>query len=129
MTCSWFIRRAGVAVVLALGFASFGWPALPAAAIGVGQTMLVSERTGRKLAVTWLGFLVNGEDAAGRVTGSASQTPNREEADECDFASRHSGFINVLWGDGRVEAVADSIDLHTYQQNAVRDLRAQPETY
>lgn len=85
---------------------------------GLSRTMLVTERTARKLPSTWIGFLTAGEDAAARVVGFADVGPNRDEADECEFDSRHVGQINVLWGDGRVEPVSDSIDARVYRTQA-----------
>ena len=85
---------------------------------GLSQTMLVSERTARKLPSTWIGFLTAGEDAAARVVGYADLGPNRDDADECELDSRHPGQINVLWGDGRVDPVSNSIDGRLYRAQA-----------
>lgn len=85
---------------------------------GLSQTMLVSERTARKLPSTWIGFLTAGEDAAARVVGYADLGPNRDDADECELDSRHPGQINVLWGDGRVDPVSNSIDGRVYRAQA-----------
>lgn len=87
---------------------------------GLGKTMFVSERTARRLPSTWVGFISDGEDAETRVVGFAGLGPNRGDADESEFDSRHPGLINVLWGDGRVEAIADGIDSDLYRQLARR---------
>lgn len=87
---------------------------------GMTQTLIVGERTAAKLPSTWLGFDDRGEDAVGRVVGYALLGPNRPDADECEFDSRHPGSTNFLWADGRVEAVADGIEPALYQRLARR---------
>lgn len=87
---------------------------------GLSQTILVGERTARKLPSTWVGFLVKGEDGAARVTGFAGLGPNRDDADEAEFDSRHDASINILWGDGRVDSVSNGIDQTIYRLMAQR---------
>ncbi|MEZ6065822.1 MAG: DUF1559 domain-containing protein [Planctomycetaceae bacterium] len=88
---------------------------------GLSNVYLVGERTARKLPATWFGIALDGEDAAGRLLGNAWLGPNREDADECEFDSRHHGHVNFLWGDGRVTSVQDGIDPAIYRQSATRD--------
>jgi prepilin-type processing-associated H-X9-DG protein len=88
---------------------------------GASNVALLTERTARKLPATWSDFPIEGEDAAGRVTGHAFLGPNRDDADECEFDSRHAEHINVLWGDGRATSVASSIDRFVYQTMAKRE--------
>lgn len=88
---------------------------------GVSNVALVTERTARKLPATWSDFPIEGEDAAGRATGNAFLGPNRDDADECEFDSRHDDHINVLWGDGRATSVASTIDRFVYQAMAKRE--------
>jgi prepilin-type processing-associated H-X9-DG protein len=88
---------------------------------GASNVALLSERTARKLAATWSDFPIEGEDAAGRVTGNAFLGPNRDDADECEFDSRHDNHINVLWGDGRATPVASTVDRLVYQAMAKRE--------
>lgn len=85
---------------------------------GLCHVFLVGERTSRKLASTWLGIATQGEDAAGRVAGYADLGPNRNDADECEFDSRHPGHVNFVWADGHVDSVHDDIDREVYQQFA-----------
>ena len=85
---------------------------------GLSQVLLVGERTTRKLASTWLGIATIGEDAAGRITGYADLGPNRDDADECEFDSRHPGHVNFVWADGHVASVHDDIDRQIYKQSA-----------
>jgi prepilin-type processing-associated H-X9-DG protein len=82
------------------------------------HVLFVGERTARKLPSTWLGIDLQGEDATGRVTGQAWLGPNRPDADECEFDSRHPGGVNFLWGDSHVAWVVDEIDPGLYRQLA-----------
>jgi prepilin-type processing-associated H-X9-DG protein len=85
---------------------------------GTSHVMMVGERTTRKIPSSWLGFAVEGEDAAGRVVGYADLGPNRDDADECEFDSRHPGHSNFVWADGHVAAVQDDVDHATYMAEA-----------
>ena len=87
---------------------------------GLSHVVVVGERTARKLPATWLGVALGGEDAAGRLTGYCDLGPNRSDADECEFDSRHPGSVNFLWGDGHVQSVADGIDRQPYREFAQR---------
>jgi prepilin-type processing-associated H-X9-DG protein/prepilin-type N-terminal cleavage/methylation domain-containing protein len=82
---------------------------------GTTHLLFVGERTARKLPATWLGIHFAGEDAAGRVTGQALLGPNRADADECEFDSRHPGGVNFLWADGHVAWIVDEIDSSVYR--------------
>jgi prepilin-type processing-associated H-X9-DG protein len=83
---------------------------------GTSQVLLVGERAARRLPATWLGIHLRGEDAAGRVTGQTLLGPNRPEADECEFESRHPGGVHFAWGDGHAEWLADDIDPLIYRR-------------
>jgi prepilin-type processing-associated H-X9-DG protein len=87
---------------------------------GLGNVLMVGERTTRKMASTWLGFAAEGEDAAGRIVGGAFAGPNRDEIDECEFDSRHFGYTNFVWADGHVTSVTNDIDPLVYIQSARR---------
>jgi prepilin-type processing-associated H-X9-DG protein len=87
---------------------------------GLSNTLLVAERTASKLPSTWVGFAVGGEDAPSRVVGFASLGPNRDDADESEFASRHPGCANFLWADGHVAPLVDEIDPVVYRHLATR---------
>ena len=91
---------------------------------GLSNTMIVGERTMAQVPSTWFGVHLLGEDAAGRIVGSALEGINQPLADECDFSSRHPGGANFLWGDGRVTLVSENVDLHEYHQWA--QLRDRP---
>jgi prepilin-type N-terminal cleavage/methylation domain-containing protein/prepilin-type processing-associated H-X9-DG protein len=87
---------------------------------GTSRVALVGERTTRKLPSTWLGIVMEGEDAPGRVTGNLLLGPNRADADECELDSRHPGHVNFVWGDGHAGAVADGVDGGVYRGFARR---------
>lgn len=87
---------------------------------GLSNTFAVGERTSRKLPSTWLGIVLDGEDAPARIVGFAGQGPNQDHTDECEFDSRHPACVHFLWCDGHVAAIADSIDSACYRQFAKR---------
>ncbi len=93
---------------------------------GLSNTLFIGERTASKMPSTWVGFAVAGEDAASRVVGFADLGPNRDEADESEFASRHPGCANFLWTDGHVAAIADSIDCVSYRSLTTRTQEQDP---
>jgi prepilin-type processing-associated H-X9-DG protein len=88
---------------------------------GVSQVMFVGERSARKLPSTWIGTYLSGENAQSRIVGLAELGPNRDDSDESEFDSRHPSHSNFLWGDGRVQAVADDVDRLIYQATARRE--------
>jgi type II secretory pathway pseudopilin PulG len=87
---------------------------------GLSEVAVISERTARKLPSTWLGFHVLGEDAPGRVLGFCNLGPNIATSDECELDSRHPGCILVLFADGHVQTVSDSVDQAIYRSMAMR---------
>jgi prepilin-type processing-associated H-X9-DG protein len=88
---------------------------------GLSQIVLVGERTTRKLPSSWYGFVVAGEDAPGRVTGHLFRGPNRDDADECEYDSRHPGHVNFVWADGHATSVSDDVDQCVYRLLAHRN--------
>ncbi|WP_437230322.1 DUF1559 domain-containing protein [Planctomicrobium sp. SH661] len=87
---------------------------------GLSNVLLVGERRASTIPSTWLGVDERGEDAACRILGNANLGPNIQNADECEFTSRHRGVTNFLWGDGHVHGIADSIDPRLYREMAAR---------
>ncbi|HEX3601039.1 MAG TPA: DUF1559 domain-containing protein [Lacipirellulaceae bacterium] len=85
---------------------------------GLSHVELVGERTTRKLASTWLGIATAGEDAGGRIVGYADLGPNRDDADECEFDSRHKDHANFVWADGHVSGVQNDVDPQVYRDSA-----------
>lgn len=88
---------------------------------GLSSVALVGERTARRLPASWLGVALDGEDAAGRITGNLFLGPNRSDADECELDSRHPGHINLLFADGHAVPVADAVDRSVYRGFARRN--------
>ncbi len=88
---------------------------------GLSNVAIVGERTARKLPSTWFGVDLNGEDAGCRMLGNAWMGPNRDDADECEFDSRHPGSTSFLFGDGHVKSITDSIDTEVYRRLAIRN--------
>jgi prepilin-type processing-associated H-X9-DG protein len=87
---------------------------------GLSQTLLVGERTMARVPATWFAVDARGEDAACRLLGNAATRPNCDACDECEFASRHPGGANFLWGDGRCSFVSENISREIYRDSAVR---------
>ena len=54
------------------------------------------------------------------ILGDADTPPNSPDADEDDFASRHSNGATFLLADGAVCGIADSIDLSIWRGLATR---------
>lgn len=87
---------------------------------GPSHTILVGERTMAMAPTTWYGVNFHGEDAACRLVGSAMTAPSCDYCDECEFASRHAGGANFVWGDGHVSLVSRDINAIEYQRIAKR---------
>lgn len=87
---------------------------------GLSNVAIVGERTARRLPVTWIGVDLLGEDACARLTAHADLGPNVINSDECEMDSRHPGSINVLFADGHVRRIHDTVDRHVYQSMARR---------
>ncbi|MCA9080041.1 MAG: DUF1559 domain-containing protein [Planctomycetaceae bacterium] len=85
---------------------------------GLSNTCIVGERTMERLPSTWYGFDLRGEDHACRVVGQMMTGPNCRVCDECEFASRHPGVSQFLWGDGHVAGVSEGVDAQAYRRMA-----------
>lgn len=83
---------------------------------GLSNVAIIGERSARRLPTTWLGFHQLGEDGPARVTGFMSLGPNQPGADECELDSRHPGGIHLLFADGHLQFIDNSIDATVYQQ-------------
>lgn len=87
---------------------------------GLSHTIVVGERTARKLPISWLGFDFRGEEAEGRVAGFAERGVNHPQSDECEFDSRHPGGANFLRGDGSVGFLSNGLAAALYRRLAQR---------
>jgi len=91
---------------------------------GSSHVAFVGERTLARVASTWIGVPLAGEDAAARLTGNNLLGPNRPDADEGEFDSRHRQCVQFAFGDGSVRMVSNSIDQAAYQEMARRAVTA-----
>ncbi len=111
---------------------------------GMSHTMFAGERAHAVSRVTWTGRVADGwsfptpaneggllktpfppEKAYLMVLGPVGlkdglRTPNDPEAHNEDYWSRHPGGVNMLFGDGTVHFVSDSIDHRSWQALATR---------
>jgi prepilin-type processing-associated H-X9-DG protein len=82
---------------------------------GLSNTVLVGERTMKRVASTWFGFDRRADNALCRVLAHVETGPNCDTCHECELSGRHHGGVNFLWADGRVGFVADTIDAERYR--------------
>ena len=92
---------------------------------GLSNTLMVGERRSNSDAdpawySTWMGVVSGGEDSLARVVGVADHVPNDPNAHLDDFSSTDSGSVLFLFGDGKVRAISETIDLTVYQNLATR---------
>jgi prepilin-type processing-associated H-X9-DG protein len=87
---------------------------------GASQTLVVGERSARRLAGTWTGMHPLEEEGPERVTGFTDHTPNDPEADEAEFSSRHPNGVCFVFADGSVRNLSNEIDRTVYQALGTR---------
>ena len=83
---------------------------------GLSNTMMVGERRNDLGTVSWVGVIADISEPFARVVGSTDFPPNssREGGFE-DFRSYHPGGVNVTFGDGSTQFIADSVDQTVFQ--------------
>ena len=87
---------------------------------GASQTIVVGERSARRLTGTWTGMHPMEAEGPERVVGFVDHAPNAPDADEAEFSSRHPGGVHFLFGDGSVRSLSDHIDRQVYKALGTR---------
>lgn len=82
---------------------------------GLSNTIFVGERRNDLGVVSWLGVIPEVSEPFARIVGATDNPPNSNPANFEDFRSYHPGGINVVYGDGSVSFVADSVTQQAFQ--------------
>jgi prepilin-type N-terminal cleavage/methylation domain-containing protein/prepilin-type processing-associated H-X9-DG protein len=100
---------------------------------GLSKTIMVAERDAREVPghddpteleqfdSVWIGMAQGGEEAVIRVVGGGEEMFNSGTPHAEDFRSRHVGGINVVFADGHVEFLQNSLDPTIFQRMSQRD--------
>jgi prepilin-type N-terminal cleavage/methylation domain-containing protein/prepilin-type processing-associated H-X9-DG protein len=87
---------------------------------GTSSTLAVGERHSRLSFSTWTGAVPGADESAALVLASADHTPNHPAAHIEDFASRHTQGVNMLFCDGSVRYISDTINPIAWAAMATR---------
>ncbi|MFM8633317.1 MAG: DUF1559 domain-containing protein [Planctomycetia bacterium] len=96
---------------------------------GMSKTVMVAERDAREVLhhgeneqfdSVWIGMIEGGHEAVVRVVGGAEEMFNGASPHPEDFRSRHSNGINVVFADGHVEFLQNSLDPAVFQRMSSR---------
>jgi prepilin-type processing-associated H-X9-DG protein len=87
---------------------------------GQSRTMMVGERSSNLSLVTWTGAVTGADESAALVLGTADHSPNDPHAHPEDFWSRHLSGVNMLFADGSVQTIGNSIAPSVWQSLATR---------
>jgi prepilin-type processing-associated H-X9-DG protein/prepilin-type N-terminal cleavage/methylation domain-containing protein len=85
---------------------------------GLSKTIMVGERDSRITDNVWIGMIEGADEAMVRVVGTGAHMFN--EGHEDDFSSSHPNGINVLFADGHVEFLQNSLDESILQAMSTR---------
>ena len=86
---------------------------------GLSKTIAVGERDSRLDGSVWIGMVEGIDEAASRVVGFGEHMFN-EGGHFDDFYSQHPGGMNVVFADGHVAFLSDSMDEDTFQALSTR---------
>ena len=90
---------------------------------GMSNTILLGEhRSDKKLNwhSTWVGLVPRGEEATARFLAVSDHTPNSPALHIDDFSSWHTGGVHLLFGDGRVRFLTQSVDFGIFRAITTR---------
>jgi prepilin-type N-terminal cleavage/methylation domain-containing protein/prepilin-type processing-associated H-X9-DG protein len=87
---------------------------------GTSSTMMVGERSQNLSLPTWTGAVTGATESGALVLGTADHPPNDPASHPEDFWSRHVQGVNVLFADGSVRSIGNSIDRTTWVNLATR---------
>ena len=99
---------------------------------GVSNTIFIGERrTDTVLGwySTWTGVVPRGDESHARILGVADHTPNHPSAHFEDYSSWHSSGVHILFGDGRVRFLSNSVDETVFHALATRSGNEQAVGY
>ncbi len=94
---------------------------------GLSKTIMVAERDAREVPghgdpseleqfdSAWIGMAEGGEEAIIRVVGGGEEMFNNGSPHAEDFRSRHANGINVVFADGHVDFLTNSLDEEVFQ--------------
>jgi prepilin-type N-terminal cleavage/methylation domain-containing protein/prepilin-type processing-associated H-X9-DG protein len=97
---------------------------------GLSKTIMVAERDAREILhggeneqfdSVWIGMVEGGHEAVVRVVGGGEEMFNSADPHPEDFRSRHVKGINVVFADGHVEFLQDSLDPTVFQRMSSRN--------
>jgi len=96
---------------------------------GLSKTIMVAERDAREIThdgdteqfdSVWIGMVQGAHEAVERVVGSGDHMFNDGDPHAEDFRSRHVNGINVVFADGHVEFLTNSLDESVFQAMSTR---------
>lgn len=100
---------------------------------GLSKTIMVAERDAREIPghddptemeqfdSVWIGMAEGGEEAIVRVVGGGEEMFNSAAPHAEDFRSRHPNGINVVFADGHVEFLTNSLSETVFQRMSQRN--------
>jgi prepilin-type N-terminal cleavage/methylation domain-containing protein/prepilin-type processing-associated H-X9-DG protein len=90
---------------------------------GTSNTIFLGEHRSDKTLdwhSTWVGLVPGGEEATARFLAVSDHTPNHPALHIDDFSSWHTGGVHLLFGDGRVRFLTQSVDFGVFRAITTR---------